>query len=68
MLVRIVILFRAPIHPALEFFFKKHYMQEGPRVKKCPIAIQFLGAYVIVMGVIDSFTMQTLSIQYLEIF
>ncbi len=26
-------------------------MQEGPRVKKCPIAIQFLGTYVIVMSV-----------------
>ena len=26
-------------------------MQEGPRVEKCPIAIQFLGKYVIVMGV-----------------
>ena len=26
-------------------------MQEGPRVKKCPIVIQFLGTYVIVMGV-----------------
>ncbi len=26
-------------------------MQEGPRIKKCPIAIQFLDTYVIVMGV-----------------
>ena len=26
-------------------------MQEGPRVEKCPIAIQFLGTYVIVVGV-----------------
>ncbi len=26
-------------------------MQEGPRGEKSPIAIQFLGAYVIVMGV-----------------
>ncbi len=26
-------------------------MQEGPPVEKCPIAIQFLGTYVIVMGV-----------------
>ena len=26
-------------------------MQEGPRVEKCPIAIQFVGTYVIVMGV-----------------
>ncbi len=31
--------------------FKKHYMQERPRVEKCLIAIQFLGTYVIVMGV-----------------
>ncbi len=30
---------------------KKHCMQEGPRVEICPIAIQFLGTYVIVMGV-----------------
>ncbi len=29
----------------------KPCMQEGPRVEKCPIAIQFLGTYVIVMGV-----------------
>ena len=28
-------------------------MQEGPLVEKCPIAIQFLGTYVIVMGVTD---------------
>ena len=26
-------------------------MQEGPRIKKCPIVIQFLGTYVIVMRV-----------------
>ena len=26
-------------------------MQEGPRVEKYPIAIQFLATYVIVMGV-----------------
>ena len=26
-------------------------MQQGPRVEKCPIAIQFLATYVIVMGV-----------------
>ncbi len=26
-------------------------MHEGPRIKKFPIAIQFLGTYVIVMGV-----------------
>ncbi len=26
-------------------------MQEVPRVEKCPIAIQFWGTYVIVMGV-----------------
>ena len=26
-------------------------MQGGPEVEKCPIAIQFLGTYVIVMGV-----------------
>ena len=26
-------------------------MQEGPQVEKCPIAIQFLGTYVIVMDV-----------------
>ena len=29
---------------------KKHSMQEVPRDKKCPIAIQFLGTYIIVMG------------------
>ena len=26
-------------------------MQEGPRVEKCPIVIQFLGTYAIFMGV-----------------
>ncbi len=26
-------------------------MQEGPQIKTCPIAIQFLGTYVIAMGV-----------------
>ncbi len=26
-------------------------MQQGPQVKKCPIAIQFLATYVSVMGV-----------------
>ena len=31
---------------------KKHYMQEGPLVEKCPIAVQLFGTYVIVMGVI----------------
>ena len=30
---------------------KKHSMQEGPRIKKWLIAIQFLGTYVIAMGV-----------------
>ena len=30
---------------------KKDYMQELSRVEKCPIAIRFLGTYVIVMGV-----------------
>ncbi len=30
---------------------KKGYMQEGPRVEKCPIVIQFWATYVIVMGV-----------------
>ncbi len=37
---------------ALKFFYiKTECMQEGPRVKKYPIAIQFLGTYVIVIGV-----------------
>ena len=31
---------------------KKPSMEEGSQVKKYPIAIQFLGTYVIVMGVI----------------
>ncbi len=30
---------------------QQHYMQEGPRFEKYPNAIQFLGTYVIVMGV-----------------
>ncbi len=29
--------------------FKKGCMQHGPRAEKCPIAIQFLATYVIVM-------------------
>ncbi len=29
----------------------KACMQEEPRVEKCPIAIQFLATYVIVVGV-----------------
>ncbi len=34
---------------------KKHYMQEVPWVEKCPIVIQFLGTYVIVMGVKNNY-------------
>ena len=30
---------------------KKHSMEELPRIKTVPIAIQFLGTYFIVMGV-----------------
>ncbi len=33
------------------FYIKTECMQEGPRVKKFQIAIQFLGTYVIVMAV-----------------
>ncbi len=40
-----------PIVERIQCAVKKHYMQQGPRVKKFPIAIQFLGTYVIVMGV-----------------
>ncbi len=34
-----------------KYIFKKACMQDGPRVEKCPTAIQFLATYVIVMDV-----------------
>ena len=43
--------FRKCYETAWFLLFKKDSMQELPRIKKFPIAIQFLGTYVIVMGV-----------------
>ncbi len=39
------------VYTFAEAYFKKPCMQEGPQVEKCPLAIRFLGTYVIVMGV-----------------
>ncbi len=41
-----------PSEPIITFHtcIKKHYVEQGPRVEKCSVAIQFLGTSYIIVG------------------